>query len=47
VYGSGSERRIDMTMQSRPDLQRAKLAMHMKQIDVFRKLIPNNVAKWS
>lgn len=45
VYGV-SERRVDTTMQARPDLRETKMLMHGKQIDVFRKLIPNNVAKY-
>lgn len=45
AYGP-SERRIDTTMRARADLRETKMLMHGKQIDVFRKLIPNNVAKW-
>lgn len=46
VVFSGSERRIDQTLILRPELLAAKLAMHKKQLEMFKKLIPNNVAKW-
>ncbi|KAF2657869.1 trimeric LpxA-like protein [Lophiostoma macrostomum CBS 122681] len=46
VYGGG-ERRIDKTLQSRPEILQARVLMHTRQIDMFKKLVPNNVAKWS
>ncbi|KAF2734226.1 trimeric LpxA-like protein [Polyplosphaeria fusca] len=46
VYGA-SERRIDYTTQARPELQEAKMMMHTKQIEIFKKLVPNNVTKWT
>lgn len=46
VTYAGFEHRIDSTMKSRVDLQKNKMLMHTKQIEIFRKLIPNNVAKW-
>jgi dynactin-6 len=46
VY-AGSERRVDKTLQSRPEILQAKVLMHARQIEMFKKLIPNNVAKWS
>jgi dynactin-6 len=45
VYGNG-QRRVDRTLVSRPDMQVTRLLMHRKQIEVFKKLVPNNVAKW-
>ncbi|KAF1845151.1 trimeric LpxA-like protein [Cucurbitaria berberidis CBS 394.84] len=47
VVFSGSEQRIDKTLQLRPEILDAKMAVHTKQLDMFRKLIPNNVAKWT
>ncbi|OCK80307.1 trimeric LpxA-like protein, partial [Lepidopterella palustris CBS 459.81] len=46
VYGASAERRIDTTLRSRADLRETKMLMHAKQIEVFKKLIPNNVTKW-
>ncbi|KAF2200313.1 trimeric LpxA-like protein, partial [Delitschia confertaspora ATCC 74209] len=46
VVYSGFERRIDGITKMRPDIQSAKRAMHMKHIEVFRRLMPNNIAKW-
>jgi dynactin-6 len=43
---SGSQQRVDKTLQLRPDILDAKMAVHAKQLDMFRKLIPNNSAKW-
>lgn len=47
VVFSGSERRVDKTLQLRPELLIAKLVIHRKQLEMFKKLIPNNVAKWA
>lgn len=47
VLFSGSEQRIDKTLQIRPEILEAKMAVHAKQLDMFKKLIPNNVAKWA
>ena len=47
VVYSGSEQRIDKTLQLRPEMVEAKMAVHAKQLDMFKKLIPNNVAKWT
>ncbi|KAI8935504.1 hypothetical protein NX059_008075 [Plenodomus lindquistii] len=47
VVFSGTERRIDKTLQMRPELLDAKLAVHAKQLEMFKKLIPNNYAKWA
>jgi dynactin-6 len=46
VY-SGAEQRTDKTLLLRPEILDAKMAVHKKQLDMFRKLIPNNVAKWA
>lgn len=45
LYGV-SERRIDRTLQMRPEVLEMKTAFHAKQLDTFKKLLPNNVAKW-
>ncbi|KAG9193920.1 hypothetical protein G6011_03955 [Alternaria panax] len=45
VFG-GNQRRIDKTMQLRPEILHAKMTVHAKQLDMFRKLIPNNIQKW-
>jgi dynactin-6 len=45
VYG-GSEQRIDKTLQLRPEIAEAKMAIHRKQLDMFKKLVPNQIAKW-
>ncbi|KAL5113509.1 hypothetical protein ACEQ8H_008617 [Pleosporales sp. CAS-2024a] len=47
VVHSGSEQRIDKTLQMRPEIVAAKMAVHAKQLDMFKKLIPNNVSKWT
>ncbi|KAF2853200.1 trimeric LpxA-like protein [Plenodomus tracheiphilus IPT5] len=47
VVFSGSERRLDKTLQLRPELLDAKLGVHAKQLEMFKKLIPNNVTKWA
>ncbi|CAO2655637.1 Nn.00g044400.m01.CDS01 [Neocucurbitaria sp. VM-36] len=47
VVYSGFEQRIDKTLQLRPEILDAKIAIHAKQLDMFKKLIPNNVAKWT
>jgi dynactin-6 len=46
LYGV-AERRTDKTLQSRPEVQEMRAAFHAKQLDAFKKLLPNNVAKWS
>ena len=46
IYGV-AERRVDKTLQSRPEVQEMRMAFHAKQLDTFRKLIPNNSAKWT
>jgi dynactin-6 len=46
VFG-GSQQRVDRTLQLRPEILDAKMAVHAKQLDMFKKLIPNNIAKWS
>jgi dynactin-6 len=46
VVYSGTERRIDKTLQSRPDLLEAKMLVHRKQVEMFKRLIMNNIAKW-
>jgi dynactin-6 len=46
VY-SGSEQRTDRTLQMRPEILDAKMAVHAKQLEMFRKLIPNNISKWA
>ncbi|KAF2020507.1 trimeric LpxA-like protein [Aaosphaeria arxii CBS 175.79] len=45
VYG-GTQHRIDQTLKARPELQQARLIMHEKQLEVFKKLITNHIAKW-
>ncbi|KAJ4351086.1 hypothetical protein N0V95_004133 [Ascochyta clinopodiicola] len=47
VVFSGSQKRIDKTLQQRPDILEAKMAVHKKQLDMFRRLIANNIAKWT
>ncbi|KAF7454497.1 transferase hexapeptide domain protein [Pyrenophora tritici-repentis] len=47
VVFSGSRQRIDRTLQLRPEILDAKMAVHAKQLDMFKKLIPNNIAKWA
>ncbi|KAF1952555.1 hypothetical protein CC80DRAFT_176666 [Byssothecium circinans] len=47
VVYEGSKRRIDKTLQLRPQTQDMRTAFHKKQLDNFRKLMPNNVAKWA
>lgn len=47
VVHSGSEQRSNKTLQLRPEILEAKMAVHAKQLDMFRKLIPNNVSKWA
>lgn len=47
VVYSGVERRVDRTLQTRPEVQQARAMMHIKQIEVFKKLLPNNLAKWT
>ncbi|KAJ4371348.1 hypothetical protein N0V83_004565 [Neocucurbitaria cava] len=47
VVFSGCEQRIDKTLQLRPEILESKMAIHSKQLEMFKKLIPNNVAKWT
>jgi dynactin-6 len=47
VVHSGAEQRLDKTLLLRPEILDAKLAVHAKQLAMFKKLIPNNVAKWA
>ncbi|KAH7083147.1 trimeric LpxA-like protein [Paraphoma chrysanthemicola] len=47
VVYSGSELRVDRTLQQNPAILDAKTAVHAKQLDMFKRLIPNNVAKWT
>ncbi|KAH7562503.1 hypothetical protein BM1_02023 [Bipolaris maydis] len=47
VVFSGSQQRIDRTLQLRPEILSAKMALHAKQLDMFKRLIPNNIAKWA
>lgn len=46
VFG-GCQKRVDKTLQQRPDVLEAKMAVHKKQLEMFRRLITNNVAKWT
>lgn len=46
VYGA-CQKRIDRTLLLRPDVLEAKTALHAKQLDMFRRLIANNIAKWT
>jgi len=45
VY-NGTEQRINKTLKDRQDARALKGMMHRKQLEVFRKLVPNNAAKW-
>ncbi|KAF1931447.1 trimeric LpxA-like protein [Didymella exigua CBS 183.55] len=47
VVFSGSQKRVDKTLQQRPDILEQKMAVHQKQLDMFRRLIANNIAKWT
>ncbi|KAF2130293.1 trimeric LpxA-like protein [Dothidotthia symphoricarpi CBS 119687] len=47
IVHSGTEQRVDKTVQLRPDILEARMAVHRKQLDMFRRLIPNNAAKWA
>ena len=47
VVHSGTDQRLDKTLQLRPEILDAKMAVHEKQLEMFKKLIPNNVAKWT
>ena len=47
VVFSGSQKRVDKTMLQRPDILETKMAVHGKQLDMFRRLITNNIAKWT
>lgn len=46
VVYSGTERRVDKTLQTRPELIEAKMIVHKKHLDMFKRLISNNIAKW-
>ncbi|KAF2709232.1 trimeric LpxA-like protein [Pleomassaria siparia CBS 279.74] len=46
VVFAGSQQRIDRTLKDRPEAQLLKTMMHRKQLDIFKKLVPNNAAKW-
>lgn len=46
IFG-GSQQRIDKSLQMRPEILDARMTIHTKQLDMFRKLIPNNIAKWT
>ncbi|KAF2867044.1 trimeric LpxA-like protein [Massariosphaeria phaeospora] len=46
VVYSGVERRLDKTLQARPELQEMKAFQHARQIEMFKKLVPNQVVKW-
>ncbi|KAJ4295585.1 hypothetical protein N0V90_007598 [Kalmusia sp. IMI 367209] len=47
VVYCGTEHRVDKTLQLRPEVQDMKTSFHAKQLDTFRRLIPNNIAKWA
>ncbi|UPX15533.1 uncharacterized protein EKO05_0005977 [Ascochyta rabiei] len=47
VVFAGSQKRVDKTLQQRPDLREARMAVHKKQLDMFRRLMANNIAKWT
>ncbi|KAF2642495.1 hypothetical protein P280DRAFT_396604 [Massarina eburnea CBS 473.64] len=47
VVYEGAKTRIDKTLQLRPQTQDMRTAFHKKQLETFRKLMPNNVAKWA
>ncbi|KAF3044439.1 hypothetical protein E8E12_010663 [Didymella heteroderae] len=47
VVFSGSQKRVDKTLQQRPDILEQKMAVHQKQLEMFRRLIANNIAKWT
>lgn len=46
VVFAGSEHRIDKTMRDRDEARMLKIGMHRKQLEMFKKLVPNNAAKW-
>lgn len=45
VY-AGTQRRLDKTLQLKPEVQKMRSALHVKQLEMFRKLIANQVSKW-
>ncbi|KAL1794545.1 hypothetical protein ACET3X_007966 [Alternaria dauci] len=45
VFGR-NQQRVDRTLQLRPEILDVKMAVHAKHLDMFRKLIPNNIQKW-
>ena len=47
VVFCGNRTRLDRTLKERPEVLQAKVLMHTKQVDMFKKLVPNNVAKWT
>ncbi|CAI6319222.1 unnamed protein product [Periconia digitata] len=47
VVYAGTLKRIDKTLQAKPQVQGMKSALHVKQLDMFRKLLPNQISKWT
>lgn len=47
VVFNGTEQRLDKMLQLRPEILDQKVAIHEKQLEMFKKLIANNVAKWA
>ncbi|KAF1993506.1 trimeric LpxA-like protein [Amniculicola lignicola CBS 123094] len=47
VVYSGNEKRINQTMKDRKEVRQSYKTKHAKQLDMFRKLIPNQLAKWA
>ncbi|PVH99008.1 trimeric LpxA-like protein [Periconia macrospinosa] len=47
VVYAGSQRRIDKTLQAKPQVQEMKSILHVKQLEIFRKLLSNHIAKWA
>lgn len=47
VYGpSATDRRLDTTTQSHPEIRERKRKGHALHIETLKKLIPSNIAKW-
>lgn len=40
-------KRVDKTLKARPDIQEARAVVHKKQLDMFKRLIANNISKWT
>jgi dynactin-6 len=40
------EQRIDRTAKERPEARDLKIQMHKRQLEVYKKLVPNNAGKW-